>query len=130
MRIRFIILTLLLALAACAPAELPFTLDDLPAGDAGSGAKIFLQSHDDAPPCSTCHTTDGSGGGTGPDMVGLGARAGSRVDGQSAEQYVFNSITRPGLYLVQGYSNLMYNDYAKKLDPQDVADLMAYVLSL
>ncbi len=127
---RLIILTLLLALAACAPPELPFTLDDLPAGDAGSGSKIFLQAHDDAPPCASCHTTDGSSGGVGPDLSGFGARAGSRVKEQSAEQYTFNSITRPGLYMVQGYSNLMYNDYANKLDPQDVADLMTYVLSL
>lgn len=124
------VLSLLLILAACAPAELAFNLGDLPAGDAANGEKIFLQAHDDAPPCSTCHSIDGSSDGVGPELSGYSAVAGSRVNGQSAEEYSFNSIMRPGLSLVQGFSNLMYTGYAQALGPSEVADLIAYILTL
>jgi mono/diheme cytochrome c family protein len=130
MYLRLVVVTLLLILAACSPPDLPYTLADLPAGDAGNGEKIFLQSHNEAPPCSTCHSTDGSSDGVGPELSGYGAVAGERVNGQSAEEYSFNSITRPGLFLVQGFSNLMYNDYAKALGPTETADLIAYILTL
>jgi mono/diheme cytochrome c family protein len=127
---RPIYLLLLLLLAACAAAELPYQVSDLPPGETANGEKIFNQAHDAAPPCSSCHSVDGSGSGVGPDLMGLGARAGSRVDGESAQEYALASILRPGRFLVQGYSNLMYNDYANQLDRQNVADIIAYILNL
>lgn len=116
-------------LAACAPPATIHTFADLPVGDPGSGEKVFLQSHDGAPPCTTCHTTDG-GGGVGPSLKGLSERAGKRVEGQSAQEYVFNSIVRPASFIVPGFTNQMYPDFDKHLSSADIADLIAYVLTL
>lgn len=120
---------LLLLLVACAPDELPFTLADLPPGDAGSGEKVFLQSVNNAPACADCHGLDDARN-TGPSLAGFGTIAGERVNDQSAEEYAFISIVRPASHVVRGFSNVMYNDYANHLSKQDIADLVAYLLSL
>lgn len=119
---------LLIVLAACSSAP-PVTLDTLPKGDATHGAALFSQSIAGAPPCTTCHTLDDSVL-VGPGLKGIGARAGSRVEGQSDSQYLFNSLTKPADFLVPGFPNAMYNNYAGKLSAQDIADLIAYLMTL
>jgi cytochrome c oxidase subunit 2 len=117
-----------LLLTACSSSNLPQTAKDLPAGDADRGSNLFKQSIEGAPACSTCHTVDGSAL-VGPSLKGFGAAAGSRVSGLSATDYAFQSITQPAAYLVNGYANLMYNQYAQHLNAQQIADLIAYLLS-
>ena len=125
-----IVLSLLVILAACSSnGEPTISLTTLPPGDATHGAVLFSQSVNGAPPCTTCHTTDESVL-VGPGLKGFGARAGTGVSGESAQQYTLESITQPASYLVPGFSNVMYNQYATALTPQDIADLVAYLLSL
>jgi len=59
--------------------------------------------------CAGCHVLDDLGwaGITGPTLNGLADRAGERVSGQTAEEYIANSIWNPGSYLAPGYQNLM-----------------------
>ncbi|MBZ0291815.1 MAG: cytochrome c [Anaerolineae bacterium] len=121
--------SLLLIFTACAPPELNNHFEELSPGDASSGEKLFLQSIDDAPTCASCHALDGSRL-IGPSLQGYAAAAGTRVEGQSAEEYTFYSIVRPAQHLVNGFSNLMYTEYDVKLQGQDIADLIAYVLTL
>lgn len=116
-------------LAACAPEDLPYQLDKLPAGDAQRGAALFTQSVGGAAACSACHSANGSSS-SGPPLEGYSQVAGTQVKGQSAEAYTFYSILRPARHLVRGYSNVMPSDYAKKLSAQEVADLIAYLLTL
>lgn len=117
------------SLWGCAPEDLPYSLSDLPAGDAERGAVLFSQSVGGAPACANCHSLDG-GASAGPPLDGYGASAATRVKGQSAEAYTFDSILRPARHLVRGYSNIMPGEYGKKLSAQDVADLIAYLLTL
>lgn len=122
-------LLLIALVTACRRDELSYGVADLPDGDAARGATLFAQSVDGAAACSACHATSGRGG-SGPSLEGFGATAGQRVDNQSADTYAFNSILRPAKHLVRGYSNVMPGNYADKLSQQDVADLIAYLLSL
>ncbi len=59
--------------------------------------------------CNGCHTlTDlGWSGITGPSLDGIADRAGGRVSGQTAEDYLVTSIWNSGAYLAPGYQNLM-----------------------
>lgn len=123
------VVSVALFLAACAPEDPPYQLDDLLAGDAQRGATLFEQSVGGAPACISCHTLDG-GASAGPSLDGYGTVAATRVKGQSAAAYTFYSILRPAKHIVRGYSNVMPADYAGKLSAQDVADLIAYLLSL
>lgn len=115
--------------AGCAPGDLPYSLNDLPTGDPVRGAALFTQSLGGAPACVSCHSLDG-GASAGPTLEGYGAVAATRVKGQSAEEYTFYSILRPAKHIVRGYSNVMPANYAKSLSAQDVADLIAYLLTL
>ncbi len=126
-----LILACLLAIgfAACSPPRADIKFGDLPAGDAARGAKLFTESINGATPCSDCHRTDAIQQ-TGPGLGGFGARAGGRVSGESAEEYAFHSIVEPWRYVVRGFSNVMYNDFADRASPQDIADLIAYLLTL
>lgn len=117
----------LLALAACGSAQA--ALVDLPEGDATRGAQLFTQSVNGAPACSTCHTLDGTSL-VGPSLQGYDAVAPTRVTNTSAEAYTHISIVQPATYLVSGFGNSMYNQYAQRLSPQEIADLIAYLLTL
>ena len=119
-------------LGACAtdPPTIGFDALDFAQADAGSGEKLFNQSNDEAPACAACHSVSGADSGIGNSLAGIATVAAQRVSGQSAQQYLYSSIVRPASYLVPGYANLMYAEYAERLETADIADLIAYMLTL
>ena len=126
------LLLLPLFLGACGadPPQIAFAELDFALADAGSGEKLFNQSNREAPACSACHSVTGASSGIGNALDGLAHLAGERVTGQSAREYLYWSILRPGRHLVPGYSNIMYADYEESLEAADLADLIAYILTL
>lgn len=127
MRIIVIGMMALLILAGCTTSSAE--LADLPEGNAERGAELFTQSINGAPACSTCHTLDGTVL-VGPTLQGYGETAETRVSDLSAQEYTHVSIVQPAAYLVSGFGNSMYNQYAQRLTPQEIADLIAYLLTL
>lgn len=121
-----------LLLGACSEDRPRIAFDELDfaLADAGSGEKLFNQSNNEAPACSTCHSVAGEQRSIGNSLAGLAVAAGSRVRGQSAEEHLYWSVVRPGRYLVAGYSNIMFADYEDRLEAPDLADLIAYLLTL
>lgn len=126
------LLLLPLMLGACQadPPGIAFTELDFALADAGSGEKLFNQSNSEAPACSACHSVTGESSGIGNSLAGLARVAGERVTGQSAREYLYWSVLRPGQQLVAGYSNIMYAAYEDSLEAADLADLIAYMLTL
>jgi cytochrome c2 len=122
--------------AATAPSPTPApTTTPTPApivGDVARGEEIFRKGFNGAPPCSSCHlAADVNFGFTlGPNLTGIGRRAGNRVEGLDAEAYIHQSILDPRSYIVAGYRSIMYPDYGKHLDEQDITDLIAYLMTL
>ena len=126
----FACIILLLTTAACSGSSTGAASgDSLPPGDATRGAALFTQSIKGAPSCSTCHTLDGSTL-VGPSLKGYAAVASTRVEGMSAADYTRNSILQPAAFVVSGFANLMYGQFAQQLTPQQTADLVAYLLTL
>jgi mono/diheme cytochrome c family protein len=81
--------------------------------------------------CTTCHTISGiSSGNVGPVLDGLASRAGSREPGLSAEEYIRKSVLFPDSFVVPGFDPLMPPDVASGLTPEQVDDLVAFLLSL
>ena len=129
MKQAILLIVLLFVLAGCYATGSPEgTQEPLPAGDAARGEALFTTSVDGAPTCSTCHTLDGSKL-VGPSLQGFGEVAGTRVEGQTAEDYIHESIVRPSAHIVESYSNVMYANYGVKLDAQQLADLIAFLLT-
>lgn len=117
-----------LLLAGCATANTS-NYQSLPSGDVNRGAQLFQQSVSGAPPCASCHSLDGSLL-VGPGLKGISTRARTRIANMDPPNYIYQSITNPAAYIVSGYSNLMYNQFDQRLTPQQIADLIAYLLTL
>lgn len=121
-----ILIALMLIASACGKEE---SADSLPTGDATQGERLFTQSIKGAPACSTCHTVDGEVL-VGPSLEAYGETASTREDDVSAEDYTYSSIVRPAAYIVEDFSNVMYGQYGQRLSEQQIADLIAYLLTL
>jgi len=82
--------------------------------------------------CASCHE-----GGlfnlfrpVGPPLNKVGLVGRTRVPGMSAEDYIRQSITDPGAFLVPGYPDSMPRGLSRDLSPEDLAALVAYLASL
>ena len=132
-----IILALTLLLVACGgDGEEPATSSNAaaPRGNAENGEKLFKQTtigSASAPGCTTCHSLEPDTVLVGPSQAGLATRAGTRVDGQSAEEYIKESISNPNAYIVDGFvEGVMYQNYGSELTAQEIDDIVAYTLTL
>jgi len=56
--------------------------------------------------CEICHRI-GQKGTRAPDLAGVGARAAKAKPGMSAKQYLIESLLQPGVFIVEGYPNIM-----------------------
>ena len=68
--------------------------------------------------CDACHMGPGieEGGDMGPDLSAMGANAGKRVKGQSAEQFLVNSIIDPNAVIAEGFDeDMMPDDFAEQM---------------
>jgi nitric oxide reductase subunit C len=116
-------------LAACsAPATPagPPTLD--PDSSAGRGAALFTGT---TAKCSTCHSLSPDTVIVGPSLAGIAARAGGRVPGLGAEEYLYQSILDPDAFKAPGFENLaMDPTLGKTLTVEQLDDIVAYLLTL
>lgn len=129
MRYGFILMIFMIMLAGCSQEEPKTAYDTLPEGNADKGAELFTQGVNGGAACDTCHRLDDNQS-TGPALAGYAERAESRVSGQDASEYTYYSILRPSKHVVSGFSNVMPNDYEDKFSDQQLADLIAYLLTL
>ena len=128
MKVLLICVCLILFAACSAAPEMSFA--DLPSGDAGRGAALFAEGAGGAPACATCHTLDGTTL-AGPSLQNYASIAPVADAGApSLEDYTYTSIVQPSAHVVTGFGNTMYNQYERQLSPQQVADLIAYLLTL
>jgi mono/diheme cytochrome c family protein len=91
---------------------------------AKTGDQIFT-----AAGCAGCHTFGpaGSTGTIGPSLDDLKSAAGNREPGKSAEDYIRESITDPGAFLVEGYGDAMPS-FQGRLTDQQIQALVDYLL--
>lgn len=95
-------------------------------GDPAKGKQLFQTLA-----CTTCHTVPGLGSATiGPNLTNIGTTAATQRPGYSAGQFLVESITHPNDFIAPGYQpNLMPATFTN-LPPDQLNDLVAYLLSL
>jgi len=118
------------------------TAKELPAGDAARGEQLFAQQVKQASgsnaACQACHSLVPGEVKTGPSLAGVASRAETRVTGETAEQYIRQSIQQPNAFLVPDNpayigangKSLMPDGLGNLMSDQDLADLIAYLLTL
>lgn len=99
---------------------------ELPVGDATNGKELFTGRG-----CVACHSLEEGVRVVGPSMAGIGARAATTEPEVSAAVYLYKSITRPNATVTEGFApGLMPQNFKATLPPQELADLIAYLLTL
>ncbi len=114
----------LLLLAACGGQEsnsqpVP-TLDPI----AAQGKKVFSKE------CALCHALKPDAVLRGPSLHGIATNAATRIPGNDARDYIYNSILSPGDYVVDGFDNIMIDNFGEKLTAEEVDAVAAYLLTL
>ena len=88
----------------------------------------------DLPSCAKCHPSVAGAPMTvsmGINLHDIALKAGQRVQGQSAEDYLRASIVDPDAFLAEGFQDgLMSREYKQLLTPQEIEDLVAYMMTL
>jgi len=84
--------------------------------------------------CLGCHMLDQEQSTTnrglvGPNFGNLAENAATRVAGLSAEEYVYQSITEPAAFVVEGYTpGIMPATFAETLSEEEIRGLVAWLL--
>lgn len=113
------------------PASIGFV--ELPeSADAENGAVLFETFQPDAGfACSTCHNDDSEDRLIGPGLLNVPTRAETRVEGQTALEYIFTSITNPGAFVVPDFPDgLMPVNWAEIYSEDEIYDIIAYLMTL
>jgi cytochrome c2 len=121
------------ATAEPAPEVTRETTIPAPTGDAAHGQEIFTAGLYGAPACINCHSTTVAGKNgfaLGPGLKGIAEAAATRVDGLTAELYIEYSIRHPSAYVVGGFRDIMYASFDTDYNDQEIADLVAYLMTL
>jgi hypothetical protein len=64
-----------------------------------------------------------------PSWVGIAERAATRRPPMPADAYIYESITNPSAYVVEGYTDVMIKNFAATIPDQDLCDIIAYLLT-
>lgn len=81
--------------------------------------------------CVACHSLQEGVVMVGPSWYNLANLAATRVEDQSAAQYIYASIVAPNEYIVDGFNaGLMPQNYAEVISDEDLAHIVAYLLTL
>jgi mono/diheme cytochrome c family protein len=109
---------------------------NLPRGNVERGKQLVLNRG-----CLACH---GQGAGIGPDWQdseygpGIGERGALRIAqedytgrAQTPEQYLFESIVQPGVYVVEGFpGGLMPDAFGDLVKAQELSDILAFMMTI
>lgn len=91
--------------------------------------------------CKTCHNVEEPIPGSGPYLYGIANVAGERVEGEDAVTYLYNSIVNSNDHIAPPQldpegnefaweANVMPTNWTTTLDEIQIADLVAYLLTL
>ncbi|PID87170.1 MAG: hypothetical protein CSB13_00770 [Chloroflexi bacterium] len=86
--------------------------------------------------CGSCHQIGNLGEGhkVGPDLSNIGSIAAERIDGMSAEEYIFESITDPNAFILADcpngpcLPNIMPRDYTNRLSSGQIDLMIEFLL--
>jgi mono/diheme cytochrome c family protein len=120
------------------PTETPAPVDPLASADPAAGQALFNEPHETANgvwACSQCHSvTPDEMRLIGPGLFNVSTHAETRVEGQSAYDYLHTSIVHPNDFIAPGDppfpAGLMPQNFEEVLTEEEINDLIAYLFTL
>ncbi|MCI0710458.1 MAG: cytochrome c [Chloroflexi bacterium] len=115
--------------SADAPAD---AAERAAAGDVVQGQELFNRFQPAASfACATCHRVDSEARLIGPGLLNVGMRAETRIASLNAAQYLYQSITNPSAYVIEGFPDmLMPRNWAEIYSEDEIYSIVAYLLTL
>jgi cytochrome c551/c552 len=95
----------------------------LATGDPGRGETLIVDYG-----CTTCHRASVLNQ-IAPSFSGVAVRAAEEVPALSAPAYLYQSLVSPAAHVVEGYNNIMPQDYGQRLSDQELGDILAYLMT-
>lgn len=81
--------------------------------------------------CRICHSLEKGETIIGPSFYGIADRAGLRIPGMTAEEYLRQSILTPNAYVVPGFpEGQMIQNFGKILTEEQIEDLIAFLMTM
>lgn len=109
-------------------------VDSVMVADVANGETLFNMNNATGFACSTCHNVNSLERLIGPGLLGIPTRAETRVEGESAIIYLWNSIIMPNAYIVEGEppypEGLMPQNYLEIYTEGEIHDIVAYLMTL
>ncbi len=93
-------------------------------GDTQRGAALVEQYG-----CTVCHRLGAANQNIAPPFAGVAERAASRKPMLPAEEYIYESIISPAVFVVEGYNPVMPQNYPERLTDSELGDIIAYLMS-
>lgn len=90
--------------------------------DAASGAQLVEKYN-----CIACHRL-GAENKIAPPFAGVAERAATRRPPLTASAYIYESVTQPMAFVVDGFTPAMPQNYPDLLAEQELGDIIAYLL--
>lgn len=125
-------------LAACGGGSQPAAQGGA-GGVAENGKTLFNKAAlGSAPGCVACHSLEKGKTLVGPAMAGMAAEAANVIKqadykgpAKTADAYLRESIAEPNVYVTKGFvQGVMPANYGKDLSPQELNDLVAFLMTL
>lgn len=107
-------------------AEADPIIEQVANADASNGEALF----NSGVPCSTCHRVDSEDMLVGPGFLNLPMHAETRIEGVIAERYIYNSITAPNDFIVDGFAAAMPPNYPDSYSDEEIINIVAYLMTL
>jgi mono/diheme cytochrome c family protein len=116
------------------PVPWPSSVAELPVGDPAAGADLYNVTYG----CAACHgdlNTAGSAN-VGPWAGEFALEGGTRIEGYTSADYLYESILLPSAFIAlecpngpcAGPPSAMPANFGQRMNPQHMADVMAYLL--
>jgi mono/diheme cytochrome c family protein len=101
-------------------------------GDPKKGDELFHTTRNEVGfACATCHRVDSTERLIGPGLLNVAQWAKDNIKDQKPQDYIHTSIIHPSAFVVPDYPDgLMPQVYEQIFTPDQIEDLVAYVMSL
>jgi hypothetical protein len=105
---------------------------DMHIPDPGAGEQIYYETVSGVNAgCRICHSLVENERIIGPSFYGIADRAGERIPGMAAEEYLRQSILEPNSFVVPGYpEGQMIQNFGDILTEEQIQDLIAFLMTL